>query len=332
MCKSLDNNLEFPTISIIIPAYNEERYIASAIECFLKNKYSNIEVIVVDDGSKDKTAEIASNFPVKLIKIEHSGPAKAKNIGIKEAKGELVVFHDANDIILDENFLTKIAETYLLSGKKVDLILIPMKTLPRKSGFLNKAMFIRDYLAYKPKFENGVPIVTLLRTVFKSDYLKLYAKFNEDLGAMEDRFFLTKTEPQKVISKYTSIQAIGGAMDSLREMTSRWMWYGKSLIPIWKYCKREFLLRTSYAIYWPALFLIQLLFLINLININMLLIFYMPAIIWFLQRWVKSYACTRTIKFSLFLPILDILLGFCYFIGLSKALILLLIKKYTPAK
>jgi glycosyltransferase involved in cell wall biosynthesis len=219
-------------ISIVIPAYNEEEYIASAIECFLKMTYYPLEIIVVDDASIDRTAEIASNFPIKLIQIKHSGPAKAKNVGIKEASGELIVIHDANDIILDDNFLTKISETYISSGKRADIILIPMKYFPKKHGLINKAMFIRDYLAHKPKMVNGVPVVELLHTAaFKSEFLKYYAKYKEDLGTMEDTFFSTKKEPQKVISKYVSARAIGGAMDSLKQMMSRWIWSGKGPDP-----------------------------------------------------------------------------------------------------
>jgi glycosyltransferase involved in cell wall biosynthesis len=317
-------------ISIVIPAYNEEEYIASAIECFLKMTYYPLEIIVVDDGSIDRTAEIASNFPIKLIQIKHSGPAKAKNIGIKEADGELIVIHDANDIILDDNFLTKISETYISSGKRADEILMSRKILPRKHGLINKAMFIRDYLAHKPKMENRVPVVKLLSIVaFKSEFLKYYAKYKEDLGTMEDTFFSVKKEPQKFVSKYVSAYAIGGAMDSLKQMMSRWIWGGKGLIPIWKYSKRIFLLKAGYGVYSMSFIVtLPLLFL----TVNPLLLLYIPLLTRIFYRAGKAYFYTRHMILSLLLPFLDLLQGLCYFIGLLKAIILVVLKRYTPAK
>jgi len=316
-------------ISIVIPAYNEEKYIASTIECFLKMAYHPLEVIVVDDGSTDRTAEIARQFPVKVIRIEHSGPAKAKNVGIKEAVGDLIVIHDANDMIIDDSYLTKIVETYMSSERKADVILMPMKLLPRRRRLINKAMFVRDYLAYRPKMENGIPVVLLLHTAaFKGDFLKRYAEYREDLGTMEDTLFLTKKNPHKTISRHTSMRAIGGAMDSLKQMMSRWVWGGKSLIPVWKYSKRTFLLKAGYAIYTASLIIALPLV---IFDVNILLL-YAPFLIRTFYRTGKAYFCTRDIAISLLLPLLDLLLGLCYFTGLLKALILVALKRYTPAK
>jgi glycosyltransferase involved in cell wall biosynthesis len=323
----------FPKISVIIPAYNEEKYIASAIECFLKQVYYPLEIIVVDDGSTDKTPEIASRFPIKLIRIKHSGPAKAKNVGIEAASGELIVIHDANDIILDDNFLTKISTTYISSGKRADIILMPIVLLPRRRGLINKAMFIRDYLKFRPKIENGTPVVKLLHTAaFKSEFLKYHAKYKEDLGAHEDTFFLEKREPKKVISSFTSTRAIGGAMDSLRQMISRWIWYGKSLIPIWRYSKKLFILKVIYGIYTTSFIIALMLFpIVNALS-SLFYIPFIPFLIVALYRTVKAYFYTRDFTSSLLLPFLDLLQGLCFFVGLLKALILLVLKRYTPAK
>jgi len=321
-----------PKISVVIPAYNEEEYIASAIECFLKMTYHPLEIIVVDDGSTDRTAEIASNFPIRLIRIKHSGPARAKNIGIKEATGELIIIHDANDVIPDANFLTKIFETYVSSGARADLILMPMRCFPRKRGLIHKAMFVRDYLAYKPKMEDGVPVVKLLHTAaFKGEFLKHYAQYMEDLGTMEDIFFTIKKEPKKVISQYESARAIGGAMDSLKQMMSRWIWEGKSLPPIWMYLKKTFLLKAGYAIYITSFITVFLLLIFSSL-FSPLLLFCLPFIARAFYRMGKAYFYTRHLILSLFLPLLDLLQGLCYFIGLVKAYILVLVKKYSPAK
>jgi GT2 family glycosyltransferase len=91
---------ELPLISVIIPVFNGERFIASAIENVVAQKYPAIEIIVVDDGSEDNTAEIVNGFPydIRYFKQENFGPAVARNRGIKDASGSYLAFLDADDL------------------------------------------------------------------------------------------------------------------------------------------------------------------------------------------------------------------------------------------
>ncbi len=91
-----------PLISVIIPAYNSEKDIADAVRSALGQTYQPIEVIVVDDGSTDLTAEKVKDFGerVALIRKPNGGPASARNAGLKAAQGEFVAFLDADDIWL----------------------------------------------------------------------------------------------------------------------------------------------------------------------------------------------------------------------------------------
>lgn len=85
-------------VSIIIPAYNAEKYIALAIESAIRQTYKNIEIIVVNDGSKDSTVEIVSRYPnVILVSTENKGVSNARNVGIEQSKGEYLFFLDADD-------------------------------------------------------------------------------------------------------------------------------------------------------------------------------------------------------------------------------------------
>lgn len=85
-----------PLVSVIIPAYNEEKDIGRCLESLMRQSYKKIEVIVIDDGSTDRTLGIVRRFPVTLLKQEHQGPGVARNTGAKVAKGELLVFVDAD--------------------------------------------------------------------------------------------------------------------------------------------------------------------------------------------------------------------------------------------
>ena len=87
-------------VSVIIPLYNCERYVAQAVESILNQTYKKIELIVVDDGSTDSSLEIVKTFQderIKIISRQNGGLAKARNSGITEAKGELAGFLDADD-------------------------------------------------------------------------------------------------------------------------------------------------------------------------------------------------------------------------------------------
>lgn len=93
-----------PLVSIIVPAYNVNNYIKKCISSILLQRYGNIELIVVNDGSTDDsentiTSTIKNDNRTKLINIKNSGVSFARNIGIKESRGDYVIFVDGDDYI-----------------------------------------------------------------------------------------------------------------------------------------------------------------------------------------------------------------------------------------
>jgi len=97
--RSLSEKQTMPTISVIIPSYNCEAYIAGTIESVLKQTFKDIELIVVDDGSTDRTQEIVTSYgrPVRLVTQENAGVCAARNRGIAEAKGQFICLMDHDD-------------------------------------------------------------------------------------------------------------------------------------------------------------------------------------------------------------------------------------------
>ena len=90
-------------ISVVIPLYNKEPIIEKSIRSVLSQDYDDFEVVVVNDGSTDRSAEIVKNIDdsrVCLIEQENGGPSKARNTGVRNAKGEWIVFLDADDEFL----------------------------------------------------------------------------------------------------------------------------------------------------------------------------------------------------------------------------------------
>ncbi len=92
------------TISVIVPVYNGEKYLAEALRSILAQTLPVAEILVIDDGSTDAGAEIAARFapPVRCIKQENSGAAAARNLGVSEASGDYLAFLDADDTWLPD--------------------------------------------------------------------------------------------------------------------------------------------------------------------------------------------------------------------------------------
>lgn len=97
MVSSLDSNL--PLVSVIIPNFNYEEYVADAIESVLNQTYENIELIVVDDGSTDNSWKVINRYRdrLKLIKSKNGGVSSARNIGLTAIQGDYVAFLDSDD-------------------------------------------------------------------------------------------------------------------------------------------------------------------------------------------------------------------------------------------
>lgn len=91
-------------VSCVVPAYNAERFIEEALESVVSQTYRPIEVVVVDDGSTDRTGSIVRDFAirkeesVRYLRQENAGPALARNRGIAESRGEFVAFLDSDDL------------------------------------------------------------------------------------------------------------------------------------------------------------------------------------------------------------------------------------------
>jgi glycosyltransferase involved in cell wall biosynthesis len=88
-----------PCISVIVPAYNRERYLGAALESALEQDCPPLEIIVVDDGSTDGTARVARSYPeVRYLYQSNQGAATARNTGIAASRGEYLTFLDSDDL------------------------------------------------------------------------------------------------------------------------------------------------------------------------------------------------------------------------------------------
>ncbi len=109
-------------VSVIVTAYNEEENIEKCIESIQNQDYDgDVEIVIVNDGSTDKTADIIANYPVKLINLENNhGKAQALNMGVNNAKGDILVFSDS-DSQMAKNAIRLLVE-YLEEHKEVGAV------------------------------------------------------------------------------------------------------------------------------------------------------------------------------------------------------------------
>ncbi|HEY3727608.1 MAG TPA: glycosyltransferase [Solirubrobacteraceae bacterium] len=112
-------------ISVVIPAFNAEAFLAEAIESVLAQDYGPVEVIVVDDGSTDRTAAVASCYSVACLRQANSGQAAARNAGVAAARGAFVSFLDADDLWRPSKLSTEIA--HLQAHPELDYVLVHMQ-------------------------------------------------------------------------------------------------------------------------------------------------------------------------------------------------------------
>jgi glycosyltransferase involved in cell wall biosynthesis len=96
-------------VSVVLPVFNGELFLREAIESVLAQTWSPVELLVVDDGSTDRTAEIAQGYELSYLHQENGGVAAARNRGVDEARGELLSFVDHDDVWLPQKLERQVA-------------------------------------------------------------------------------------------------------------------------------------------------------------------------------------------------------------------------------
>ncbi|MHB8931596.1 MAG: glycosyltransferase family 2 protein, partial [Melioribacteraceae bacterium] len=163
--KNFNKPTENPLVSIIIPCYNQSKYITDALNSVVNQTYTNWECIIVNDGSKDNSSQVAKriikknpNKKIKLYEIENSGLANARNHGISLSNGELVLPLDSDDVL--ENFaLEKFVEALTKNG--ADIVYSNYTTFELTNIFVKCIEPDEFYNPNRP--ENGLPYCSIYK-------------------------------------------------------------------------------------------------------------------------------------------------------------------------
>ena len=204
MKKHIENKMK--KVSIVVPIYNSEKYLGYCINSILSQTYTNIEVILVNDGSKDDSINICNNYAeidprVKVIDIQNSGVSHARNIGIENATGYYLQFVDSDDVIAN-NMVEKLVRA--MEVYQMDVVFCGAKIITLKNNMpqdikicSSEGMGKQCVLSRKIFFEN-IAYLLWKTAMLEGPWNKLYKreiivnkgiKFPEEITLGEDFLF-----------------------------------------------------------------------------------------------------------------------------------------------
>lgn len=217
---TLANNQKLPLVSVIMPCFNSAEHLNEAIDSVLQQDYANIELIVVDDGSTDNSPKILEQYGDKITVIfqQNSGPAAARNTGMRVAKGDFIAFNDSDDIWLPGKLSAQIA--LLQSAPEIGLcytgwivwdqqqplsqilqsrpVISPQQQVPELSGWLYLKLLAVCY-------------IHTTTAVFRKDILQNVGYFNEAYRIGEDHDYWLR------ISQYCQVAKLKRAYSVYRD-------------------------------------------------------------------------------------------------------------------
>jgi glycosyltransferase involved in cell wall biosynthesis len=192
------------SVSVIVPVYNSEKYLHNCIESIRNQSYKNFELILINDGSTDKSGEICNQYAlrdnrIRVIHAKNNGPAAARNIGIENSKGEFIFFIDSDDFIendalnlLIKSFRQHKADIIIGDFRKIKKGIVENRNDISFSG--NKLLTKQDIIDYSRSYLKKPNKYLLFAfswgRLFKSSIIKTNnIFFNPDLHTFEDVAF-----------------------------------------------------------------------------------------------------------------------------------------------
>ena len=212
-------------VSVIVPIYNSESYIDKCIQSIIDQSYSNIEIILVNDGSIDNSKSICENYAnidkrIKLINQENQGVSKARNKGLDLAKGKYIGFVDGDDYI-EKNMIESIISN--IENTKADIgicgynIVDDRNIKIKKSDCSERNLIIDNEQALELIFTTNKINGFLWNKIFKKELFEK-VRLPEDMNICEDLYIVCKLLNEDNIISYTP-QALYNYRENLNGAT-----------------------------------------------------------------------------------------------------------------
>lgn len=151
-------------VSIILPVYNAEQFLKETMLSIITQNYKNIELLIINDASTDRSREIINNFNDKRITLfnleKNKGVANARNIGLKESKGEYITFIDSDDLWTSDKITEQVK---FMKQNKLDLCYSYYDRIDIKGKQLNTVSTLAESLNYEELLKsNSIPMLTAM--------------------------------------------------------------------------------------------------------------------------------------------------------------------------
>lgn len=167
-----------PLVTVIIPVYNGGKFLEEALQSVFDQTYQNMEIIVVDDGSTDNSADIAQRYPgVNYIYQENQGVSVARNTAITKAKGEFIAFLDSDDFWMPDKLSIQIE--YMLRNPEFRI------TTTDKTNFLEPGTQLPNHLKQIDNWETMEENIPSTMVVHHSVFKEI-GNYSPDYRASED--------------------------------------------------------------------------------------------------------------------------------------------------
>lgn len=179
-------------ISIVIPTYNSSRYMPALLDSIFHQAVKDMEVIIVDDCSTDDTVDIVKRYPARVIRMDRNGgPARARNRGVNEAAGDIILFFDSDVIVLDGTI--REVEEYFQKRPEAQCIIGICSTTPLNSGFVPTYMAMFEYIHLIGQQNDRVSVFAPRCGAIKKDFFIRIGGYNEQYkGADVEDFELAR--------------------------------------------------------------------------------------------------------------------------------------------
>jgi glycosyltransferase involved in cell wall biosynthesis len=163
-------------LSIIIPVYNVRQYLPRCIDSVVKQKYRNLDILLIDDGSTDGSGDICDQYQsrdsrIRVVHLPHGGVSAARNCGVANAAGDLITFADSDDRLAEDAY-TKVIENY--RNTNADILIfgfyrVTDANIPEKTDFFTEDRVMTKYEALNYLIEDTLIGNHLWNKIFKKE-------------------------------------------------------------------------------------------------------------------------------------------------------------------
>lgn len=220
-----------PLVSAIIPVYNGEKYVGEAIDSVLRQTYPRVECIVVDDGSRDATPDIARLYgdKVRLVQKQNGGVASARNAGARAANGQYLAFLDADDVWLAEK--TDIQMRMFSADPKLGLVYSALQVVDEELNPIDVIQAPPAAVALRNSLLMELPVMaTSNSAIVPASVFRDIGGYDERLSTSADTDFACRIACKYPVQGITTTLVLYRQHGAQMHLSADALWHDKNIL------------------------------------------------------------------------------------------------------